>query len=157
MELLKDVRPTPEGPFAAEGRVFCRLFGRYIGLAVEDAASLDYARRCAGHMDTLPDAVVDALCAASMRYCDAWRAMNGEGRIAFASVRDVLRQIDPNTLIIPNERRPEPVVHLELNCDWDAEHGLEWIVRGGEVLYVGGFSGGNPWADWHEPRSWNFA
>lgn len=157
MDLLKDVIETPDGPFSIEGRVFCRPFGRYIAFAVEDAASLDYVRRCAAHLDTLPEPVLDALCAASIRYCNEYRLLLGEAPLAFASPREVLALVDPNTLLIPNEERPEPVVHLELNCDWDLEHGLEWIVRDGQVLYVGGFNGGNAWGEYLEKTSWNFA
>jgi hypothetical protein len=157
IELLKDVVATPDGPFAVEGRVYCRPFGRWIAFAVEDAASMDYVRRCAGHLDALPAATLDALCEASIRYCNGMRLLAGAAPLAFASARDVLPLIDPNTLLIPNERRPEPVVHLELNCDWEPEHGLEWIVRDGRVLYVGGFMGGNPWAEYDAKASWNFA
>ena len=156
-ELLKDITPTPEGPFAVEGRVYCRPFGRYIGFAVEATASMAYVRRCAEHLDTLPAATLDALCEASIRYCNEFRSLVGEAPLAFAAPRDVLALVDPNTLLIPDEERPEAVVHLEMNCEWEPEHGLEWIVRDGRVLYVGGFNGGNPWADWGEKASWNFA
>jgi hypothetical protein len=157
MDLLKDVHETPDGPFAVEGRVFCRLFGRYIAFAVEGAASMDYVRRCAEHLDALPEAVVEALCRGSIRYCNEYRVLLGEPALAFAAPREVLRLVDPNTLLVPDELGPEPVVHLELNCDWDIEHGLEWIVRGAEVLYVGGFKGASPWAGWRAKGRGNFA
>jgi hypothetical protein len=157
IELLKDVVATPDGPFAVEGRVYCRPFGRYIAFAVEDAASMDYVRRCAEHLDALPEPTLLALCEASIRYCNEFRSLTGEPPLAFASAYDVLALVDPNTLLIPDELRPEPVVHLELNCDWEPEHGLEWIVRDSRVLYVGGFNGGNPWAEYDDKASWNFA
>ena len=157
MDLLKDVLETPDGPFSVEGRVFCRPFGRYVAFAVEDAASMDYVVRCAEHLDTLPEATLVELCRASIRYCNEFRLLAGEAPLAFASPLDVLALLDPNTLLIPNEERPEPVVHLELCCDWELEHGLEWIVRDGKVLYVGGFNGGNPWGGYDEKASWNFA
>ena len=157
IELLKDVLETPDGPFSVEGRVYCRPFDRYVAFAVENSASMDYVRRCAEHLDTLPEATLAALCEATIRYCNEFRVLVGEAPLGFESPRAVLALVDPNTLLIPDEERAEPVVHLELNCDWDLEHGLEWIVRGGRVLYVGGFNGGNPWGEYREKASWNFA
>lgn len=76
----------------------------------------------------------------------------------FNSPRDVLSLVSPCTLIIPNEDTPgTPVAHFGLNFDWDQEHGMEWIIRDRTVLYVGGFNGSDPWGEYLEKVSYNYA
>ena len=36
---------------------------------------------------------------------------------------------------------------MELNCEWEPEYGMEWVVRSGKVLYSGGFIDTYPWDD----------
>jgi hypothetical protein len=59
-----------------------------------------------------------------------------------------LKHIFPSLLIVPfSNGLNEPVIHLELNCTWEEEHGMEWIIRGNKVLYVGSFNGEDPMGD----------
>lgn len=55
------------------------------------------------------------------------------------------------------EADSEPVLHMEMNCDWEEEHGMEWIVRGDEILYVGQFTGENPMRDFSTKGGWSYA
>lgn len=154
-ELIKDV--TTEGRWALQGQVFFALFDRYIPFVVEDAATVEYVTQCAEYLNSWSDETIDALCLACIRYCNDFRDMVGEDLIEFASPRDVLKLIHPSSLIVPNPEHPEPVAQLELNCDWEEEHGMEWILRGTEVLYVGGFNSQNPWGNFLPKKSWNYA
>jgi hypothetical protein len=79
----------------------------------------------------------------------------GEEVSRFARERDVLLSIEPNTLVI-DDGLTQPVIHLELNCDWEEEHGMEWIVRDGQVVYVGPYNGMNPLSDF-AGDAWSFA
>ncbi|MEK8032871.1 hypothetical protein AACH06_18785 [Ideonella sp. DXS29W] len=154
-ELVKEV--TTEGNWPLQGQVFLSLFDRYIPFAVEDEASIEYVIQCAEYMNSWSEETIESLCQACIRYCNDFREMIGEDTIEFSSPREVLELVHPTSLIVPNPDFPEPVAHLELNCDWEEEHGMEWIVRGAKVLYVGGFNGQSPWESFVPKKSWNYA
>lgn len=154
-EIIKDV--TTEGYWPLQGQVFSTLFERYINFSVEDAAPVEYVIICAQYLNSLDEEMIESLCQACIRYCNDFRSMVGEEPIDFSSYRDVLKLIYPSTLIVPNQKFPEPVARLELNCEWEEEHGMEWIIRGREILYVGGFNGQNPWNSYVPKESWNYA
>ena len=131
MELIRNLDD------ANMGEVYWRLYRRYISLFIENEADDAYAWRCARALDALDDAV---------------------SAEEVAPARGVLERIEPGELIVPDpEQGDEAVIHLSLNCEWDREHGMEWIVRGGEVLYVGPFHGEDPWRDFTVKEPWNYA
>ncbi len=154
-ELITEV--TTEGDWPLQGQVFFSLFERYIAFAVEDAAPIEYVAKCAEYLNSWDEETTESLCQACIRYCNDFRSMIGEDPMQFSSSRDVLKLAYPTTLIVPNPEFPEPVAHLELNCEWEEEHGMEWIVRGRDVLYVGGFNGQNPWRSYVPKKIWNYA
>ena len=39
----------------------------------------------------------------------------------------------------------------------EEEHGMEWIIRGNKVLYVGSFNGEDPMGDFSLKNEWNYA
>ncbi len=51
------------------------------------------------------------------------------------------------------------IVIVELDCDWEIEHGMGWLVQSGKsVAYVGPFDGANlPFALAHPNEPMNFA
>lgn len=154
--LIRNV--SSEGFWPLQGEVFVTLFDRYIEFAVEDAASIEYVEKCARYLNGLDASVIDSLCQACIRYCNDFLSMTGQDIKEFSAARDVLKLVSPSALIVPNEDVPgKPVIHMELNCDWEIEHGMEWIIRDQKVLYVGGFNGSDPWADYLEKKSWNYA
>ena len=40
-----------------------------------------------------------------------------------------------------------PAFDIECGCDWEEEHGMEIIIKGDELLYIGEYAGLGPWAD----------
>jgi hypothetical protein len=155
-ELTKNI--STNGDWPLQGEVFVDLFEKYVDFAVEDAATIEYVIRCAEYLNSFDDELIEALCAACIRYCNGFLTIVGDAPKHFALPRDVLKLISPSLLIVPNiEDLDEPVVHMELNCDWEIEHGMEWIIRGKNILYVGSFNGQDPWAEYLEKKSWNYA
>jgi hypothetical protein len=152
------IRNWHEGSHGPEAEVYFRLFEQYIRLYNWDGAEKEYAHACAVYLNSVNDEVVDQLCQASIRYCNDFLEAIGEVPRQFNQPRDVLALIYPSSLSIPNpDGRDEAVVHLELNCEWEEEHGMEWVVRGNKVLYVGAYNGENPWSDFEPKEAWNFA
>lgn len=60
--------------------------------------------------------------------------------------REILKYITPNAMYVEAPEKNIPAFTIECECVWEPEHGLEWIVRGDRVLYVGGSLGFGPWA-----------
>ncbi len=157
MELLKNIAKNDHGEI--EGEVWFGLFNKYISFFVEDSANIDYISKCAQFINNLSDEVIDKLCESSIRYCNSFLECIGEPTKSFVSSRDIIPLTYPSVLIIPYSESDnnEPILHMELNCEWEPEHGMEWIVRKSEVLYVGAFQGENPWGDFSDKESWNYA
>ena len=156
MELIKDIDRNADYAIA---KVWFGLFDCYIDLDadVEDNFSWNYAHICAVYLNSLSDNLIDRLCVASINYCNTFLDDTGQELIRFGDRRDVLKLITPLALIVPKMLRDEPVIHLELNCEWEIEHGMEWIVRGDRVLFVSAYEGEDPWGDFSEPDEYNFA
>jgi hypothetical protein len=144
MDLVRDLRIDENG---ITGEVFFRLFDRYILLVIEDS-NPDYAKKCAAHLNDLSETLISRLCEASLEYCNAALKANGQPLRKIKAARDILMDISPAMMIVPAcpESSIEPIIHLELNCSWEQEHGMEWIVRGDRVLYVGAFVGEDPFS-----------
>ena len=130
-----------------EGTTTFPLFETSVALYSWDGAPDAYVESCVQHLQSLPDATVTHLCEASIRYCNDFLDAIGEEPRAFATPRDVLTLILPRSMVVPAPQSDAPVVHLELECDWEPEHGLEWIVRAGRVIVVGPYEGNDPWAE----------
>jgi hypothetical protein len=155
-ELIRNVSKGKH--FSLEGEVYLELFDKYVGFVVEDTATLEYVVRCAEYFNSMEAVLIDSLCEACIRYCNGFLEMVGEEPRTFKSLRAVLEAVSPSVLIVPDlEDLDEPVIHMELNCDWEVEHGMEWVIRGNKVLYVGSFTGEDPWAEFLEKDSWNYA
>ncbi len=154
MELIKNIE---KGEFGIEGEVFFRKFDKYIALSIEDD-NIKFAQECAEYLNSLTEDVVETLCEASIRYCNSFLDAIGEPTKSFEKASDVLGLIYPSVLLVPYpENENEPVIHMELNCAWEPEHGMEWVIRGNKVLYVGAFNGEDPWSDFSQKETWNYA
>lgn len=154
MEIIRNIE---SGEFEIEGEVFFRRFDKFIALSIEDD-NIDFAEKCANYLNELSDDVVDSVCEASIRYCNSFLEAIGELPKAFDKPSDVLGLIYPSVLLVPYpENESEPVIHMELNCEWEPEHGMEWVIRGNKVLYVGAFNGEDPWSDFSQKETWNYA
>lgn len=135
-----------------------KCFDKYISLSVEDGEDTEYAEICAKYLNELMDPTIIRLCEAFIRYCNYFLYAGGEPLKTFGKAIDVLKLVSPSVLIVPYpENGNEPVIHLELNCEWEPEHGLEWIVRGVKVLYVGAFNREHPWYGFCSSDSGNYA
>lgn len=155
MELVSDV-VSNKG--SLEGKVFLALFNKQLPFRTGNSVTTEYVQTCVSAFNNLGDEAIDNLCAACIRYCNDFLDAIGESLEEFANPRDVLEKIYPSVFLVPNpENSKDAAFHMELNCDWEEEHGMEWVIRGGEVLYVGAFNDENPWADYSEKSSWNYA
>ncbi|WMJ79179.1 hypothetical protein RBU49_09780 [Clostridium sp. MB40-C1] len=146
--------------YGLEGTVEFKLFNTAINVLMDKDIDLEYANLCAKSLNNLDDRTINKLCEFSILYCNDFCDDIGEEPPKFNAVKDVLNYIQPNCLIIDTPKdNSKPVIHLELNCDWEIEHGLEWTINDGKILYVGSFNAEDGWSDpsYYEKISWNYA
>lgn len=144
--------------FEVEGEAYLELFDQNITVYIEQESDIEYAELCITYLNTLSDGLIDDICNASIRYCNEFLDDIGEDIIEFNKPTDVLPYITPNTICIPKPKnKTEPVIDLELNCEWEEEHGMEWIIRNGVVMYVGPYNGITPYGDCDIGKEWNYA
>ena len=146
--------------YGLEGKVSFDLFNKTIDVLMDEEIDLDYANLCAEALNNLDEKTIDNLCQYSINYCiDFCYEVGDEEAPEFDSIRDVLDYINPSLLIIdvPKEK-DKIVIHLELNCEWEIEHGLEWTINNGEILYVGAFESEDGWSDisYYKDLNWNY-
>ena len=154
MKLIKNIK---DGEFGKEAEVYFSLYERYISM-IDEGDDINYVQLCVENLNNLSESLIISLCEASIRYCNDFLDAVGEETKDFNDVKEVLEMIYPSMLVVPEqEYQNEPVIHLELNCDWEEEHGMEWIIRNNQLLYVGAFNGEDPWGDYTQKGTWNFA
>lgn len=141
-----------------EGEAYFELFDQNILVYIDQDADIEYAELCITYLNSLSEELINKLCKASIKYCNEFLDDIGEDIIEFSKPTDVLPYITPNTICIPKPKnKSEPVIDLELNCTWEEEHGMEWIIRSEKVMYVGAFNGINPYGDCDAGKDWNYA
>ncbi|MGG3805456.1 DUF6985 domain-containing protein [Metabacillus fastidiosus] len=140
-----------------EGEAYFELFDQNIQVYIDQDADIEYAELCITYLNSLSEELINKLCKASIRYCNEFLDDIGEDIIEFSKPTDVLPYITPNTISIPNPKnKSEPVIALELNCTWEEEHGMEWIIRNGKVMYVGPYHGIDPYGNCDIGKDWNY-
>ena len=97
-------------------------------------------------------ALFSRLAQATLAYCHGFSEEVGltdfEGRTS-AYILDCVRT---SVIIIPSQVRATPVVRIELDCDWEPEHGLEWVVESPKFIrYVGPFRMIHDWLNDADP------
>ena len=130
-----------KGEFGLEGTVSFNRFGVDILVLIEDGVDIPYAEQCVAALNSLCETTIDLLCKYSEKYCRDFCESVGEECPEINTPRDILQYIYPLALIVDKPQDSDVVVHLELNCEWEPEHGMEWIIKGKEILYVGSFNG----------------
>lgn len=154
--LIKNIRTDSNFPEQLEGEVYFPLFRKDIAVWGFTQNSVDYANECAALLVNLSEELISELCQSSIKYCNTFLEEVGEETKHFENEKDVLNFIYPSGLII-NDGASMPVIHMELNCEWEEEHGMEWIIRANKLQYVGAFNGQSPFDDFTEKEEWNFA
>lgn len=156
MSIIKDIR---EGEYFYEGEVFCKLFGTEIEVVIDlKSADFEYAEKCAVALNNMSEEIIDKLCEYSVLYCEDFCDQIGAEPPIIESARDILRYVHPGSLSVDIPQDESIVIHLDLNCDWDEEHGLEWLVKDDKILHVGAFSDEPAYTeDSYYYNSWNYA
>lgn len=154
--MITDIIKTDYG---LEGKVEFRLFNKTINVLMNENIDLKYANLCAENVNNLDEKIINRLCQYSISYCNDFCDDVGEEPYEFNTLIDVLNYVRPTSLIINTPKDTNKIAfHLELNSDWEVEHGLEWTICNGKILYVGSFENENGWKEisYYKELNWNY-
>lgn len=156
--MIVDISSSMDG--SLEGKLEFRLFNKMIPVSINDQGDLDYANDCAKKLNNLSEDIIERLCDFSIAYCNNFCEYVGAQPPAINSKRDILHHISPLSLHIEEpEDRTILAFSVELDCSWEMEHGMQWVIKDDQVLYVGAFEGFGPWEElsYYEQCCPNFA
>lgn len=149
-----------------EGNVRWELFDEELEVMIDDGAGIEYAEKCSAALNSLPEDTVKAIWEAAKRYClhfkdicgdewDDWNEMNIEVTRETPAER-LKSEIYPTVLIVDKPKDERIGFHLECNCSWEPEHGLEITILDGKLVYLGAFESRGAWSRFDPDDEWNF-
>lgn len=150
-----------ESKYFYESKAQFHLFNREILVYVDkDSKNIDfeYAQKCVEALNSMTDKVLNESCKCSVLYCNTFCEEVGEEAPVIETHKDILKYVRPTLLMVDEQKDKDVVIHLECNCDWEQEHGLEWLIKGEKILYVGANMGMSAYSDEkHFQKPWNYA
>lgn len=161
MPTIKDLEKTMYG---VEGRMHCVITDEDINVMLHGDVSEEYAQCCAEVLNNLPTNVVDDICNAAMRYYFHHKQCVGEEIDELMSVRvtklsnprDILKCIQVGVLIVDEPEDEQIGFHVECGCDWEDDHGLEFTILDGKLVYLGEYNDNRAWKKYSPNDVWNY-
>ena len=161
--LIKALHDTEYGP---EGKMHWELFNKDISVSLGEGADLAYAEKCAEALNNLPGETVKAIWEAAKRYCLFFMELCGDEWDDFSEMtikvtedtpaEEIKSQIYPGILIVDDPEGDGIGFHMECNCSWEVEHGLEITILDNKLLYLGAYEGCGAWDKFDPKDGWNF-
>ena len=110
-----------------------------------------YAERCAKYFNDMPNSLVECLKEYSLRYYNDMKRYCDEDSPDFpfgVNRQNIWDYAQARCLIVEAPKDAEKIAFgVELGCRWEPEHGMEWTINDGRILYVGDYIGVSPWYD----------
>lgn len=141
MELIRDIVKNKFG--AMEGKVWFGGLDRYIDLHFDKDVPMEYVEKTAEYLNQLDGKKMDELFGYSLAYY----------RDTIENYPDIIEDIDMDgvddidgikehmeicSLTVNQPKNLSKVgLNLEGGCDWDEDNGIQWVLIGDEVVYVG--------------------
>lgn len=154
---------------------YSKTLNREISVSTQDGVSEEYVRRCADDLENMSDALFADICEGAKQYCLWSIEMEKDALGEEYAETDAYHKVTEDTpaaemrplfdlydmyIYVPDD---ENIAAYTLSrwCDWEVEHGIEVIIKGGALLYVGSSSAFSPWEPAYytegEGRAWNYA
>lgn len=128
-----------------EGTTFLENWDRDVNVTFPSEDKVEYAEKCVKFFQNMGDDFKKRFSRYAYRYFKEMVEEVGEECLEDdmpidVKEEDILEYVYPNVIIIDEKCRDDRLeFHVECNCDWEIEHGLEITVSDGKILYVGGF------------------
>ena len=155
-----------KGEYGLEGFTRWELFDEEIEVGIDNGVDIAYAEKCAEALNSLPEETIKAIWEAAKRYClyfmelcgDDWNSWNKMSfEVTEETPAEKLRsEIVPSVLIVNKPKDERVGFHVECNCSWEREHGLEVTILDGKLVYLGAFESCGAWDKFDPDDEWNF-
>ncbi len=155
-----------EGEYGLEGFTYWKLFDEEIDVTIEEDVDIAYAERCAEALNNLSAETVNAIWEAAKRYCLYFMDLVGTDGNEFDNMgvkvtedtpaEEIKSEIFPSVFIVNKPEDERVGFHLECNCSWEPEHGLEITILDGKLVYLGAFESCGAWDKFNPDDEWNF-
>lgn len=122
--------------------IYFAAFDKTVRLSSEHEEA-EYDKRCIAAFFAWDETVLTKLRDASFAYYKGYQELT-EFDAGIDSPEKIWEHCDPLsvTCTSSNEDSNSTFISIELNCDWEIEHGMQWIVKNNdEPLYVGPYYG----------------
>ncbi len=161
--MITNVHKTDYG---IEGNVYWELFDKEISFAMDEDVDIAYAEKCAEALNNLSGETVNDIWRAAKKYClffidlcgdewDNWNEMSFKVTEK-TPAEEIKSEIFPSVFIVNKPEDDRIGFHLECNCSWEPEHGLEITVLDGKLVYLGAFESRDAWEEFDPDDEWNF-
>lgn len=158
-ELVKVIEDLSKEEYGMSGTVHSKLFDKNLEVWIEEDVSIEYVNLCAKSLNCMGDNLIEDICKAAISYSEKFCEMIGQEPPKIEKMRDILQYVEFGSMHIDEpEDVGVPVVHLTGGCEWEQEHGIEVIVRNGELIYLGAYNGEWAWGEVkHYEEDYNYA
>ena len=136
------------------------FFNSDVEVLIEKDVSLEYAEKCIKHINNLNPETIVFLVDRLNKYCnfmlDAWSDFDIYDSVVeniktkmsnMNSASDILQHVKPTMFVVTKPEGSEIAYSLEGECVWEPEHGVDIIIKGNQLLYVGPVQCLGPWCD----------
>lgn len=146
-----------------EGEVYFAYIDKYIHLIYEKDIPMDYVYKTVSLLQEFDEQMMYEMCKYSVKYC----------KDTLERFPDMELDIDVNKLDNPLNileymkitgliiNMPEDMMEIGINlegaCDWAEEIGIQWLIKGKRVVYVGSWSMLDIWLSSYEESLSNYA
>ena len=119
-------------------KVSCNLFKQSFEVMKGEGCTDVYAKECLDYANNLSDEIKLKLFKATILLYNNTHSEQDSPSVEFVSPPEILNHLEPRLLIVSEQESAGVLVfHMELHLD--NGDSIEWLVRGGKVLYVGRF------------------
>lgn len=126
-----------------EGEVILENWGCKVKVTFPTETKRIYAEKCAEYMQNMDSSIMQRLAKYSYRYFKEFEEILDDDDLDMPRdvlEAEILEYVRPSVIIVEEDCREDRIeFHVECNCDWEIEHGLEFTISDGKILYVGGF------------------
>lgn len=154
-----------DGEFGLEGNLCWELFDRELEVMIDKGVDIVYAEKCAEALNSLSEETVRSIWEASKRYFLFFCEYVGEDFNEDMDVKiyentpaeEIRADVFPHVFIVNAPKDERVGFHIECDCCWEPEHGMEITILDGKLVYLGPFEDCRAWDDFDEDDEWNFA
>ena len=143
-----------------EGQIYFAEFDKTIRLYLfSQTEATEYDKKCIETFFSWDDALFEKLKKAGFDYYQEFvESVDADEMPKIKSFETVFNYCTPTTMIfeIYDKSPADTFVTVELNCEWEVEHGMQWTVKNdNELIFVGAYDGVS--VDYADEASGNYA